>query len=283
VITARAIGVLEEILVSTPRGGAKALSEVLGEGRDALQSAITELKEVGYLETVKNRLANGSVHSTLQITEAGHQFLVSRCHILLTQLNSNLILDTNSYKLLTKSTEQVREDYENVVDIKLGDKAPMDDSFPDYEDLDGYRDKLRQKKRDEYVAQKQAHAETKLIHRGDTAKSKWSPTDTTYEFAYRIKMSRWDIAPWRVGNSRFAFALANFRKQYDTDGELECILMDMFFDSIQHETSLKDPEMMWKMFIKRAPGMVEQARLRLYSTEVMQEEQESANSTWEGF
>jgi hypothetical protein len=282
VITARAIGVLEELVISSSVGGAKALSHILGEGRDAIQSAINELRDLGYLETVKNRLANGAVVSTIQVTEAGYQFLVSRSHILLSQLNSYLILDTNSINKQIKSTEQVREDYTKVVDIKIGASIMDDDVFPDYDNLEEYRAKMMAKKKAEYTAAKEAQKAQQYVTRINRPKSAWSPSDSAFEFGYRVGQL-WHIPEWRVGNSRFAFALAEFRKKYDTDGELECALMDLFFESVKHETSIKDGEVLWRMFIKRAPSMVEQARASLYSVDVMETQKEVEDMYWKGF
>lgn len=156
-----------------------------------------------------------------------------------------------------------------------------DDVFPDYDNLEEYRAKMMAKKKAEYNEAKLKQREEKYVSRIVRPKSAWSPSDSAFEFGYRVG-KLWHIPEWRVGNSRFAFALAEFRKKYDTDGELECILMDMFFDSIRHETSINDGEILWKMFIKRAPGMVEQARAMLYSEDVMEVQKEAAKSSWEG-
>lgn len=281
-ITARAIGVLEEIALSGSTGGARGLSQFLGEGRDAIQSAINELKDLGYLETITNRLQNGAVFSTIQITESGNRFLVSRSHILLSQLNSYLILDTNSINKQTKSTEQVREDYTNVVDIKIGASIMDGDVFPDYDNLEEYREKMMAKKKAEYAAAKTKQREEKYVTRLNRSKAAWSPSDSAFEFGYRVNQL-WHVPEWRVGTSRFAFALAEFRKKYDTDGELECILMDMFFDTIRHEKSINDGEMIWKMFIKRAPGLVEQARASMFSTEELATQRVAQYQEWEEF
>ena len=273
-ITARALGVYVYLQATGAHISAESLSSVFPEGRKAMLTALKELREAGLIITSR-QVVNGKFVTQSYLNGSPEKEL-------LLQLNSYLILDTNSISKQIKSTEQVREDYTHVVDIKLGASIMDDDVFPDYDNLEEYRAKMMAKKKEEYNAAKAKQREDKYVTRLNRSKAAWSPSDSAFEFGYRVNQL-WHVPEWRVGTSRFAFALAEFRKKYDTDGELECILMDMFFDTIRHETSINDGEMIWKMFIKRAPGLVEQARASMFSTEELATQRVAQYQDWEEF
>ena len=273
-ITARALGVYVYLQATGAHISAESLSSIFPEGRKAMLTALRELREAGLVVTSR-QLVNGKFVTQSYLNGSPEKEL-------LLQLNSYLILDTNSINKQIKSTEQVREDYTKVVDIKIGASIMDDDVFPDYDNLEEYRAKMMAKKKADYEAAKTKQREEKYVTRINRPKSAWSPSDSAFEFGYRVGQL-WHIPEWRVGNSRFAFALAEFRKKYDTDGELECILMDMFFDTVKHEKSINDGEMLWKMFIKRAPGMVEQARASMFSTADLASQRAAQYESWEEF
>jgi hypothetical protein len=156
----------------------------------------------------------------------------------------------------------------------------MSDAFPDYEDMDNYRRKMREKKQAEYNEERTKVMAQRMKVRDQNNKADWSPTDSAMEFASRVH-NMWHIKPWRVTQSRFIFALANFRKAHETNGEIECLMMDAFFASIEHDTELDDAEKMWRMFIKRAPGMVADAKRKVYLPDTMVNAQAEADKSWE--
>ena len=60
-----------------------------------------------------------------------------------------------------------------------------------------------------------------------------------------------------------------FRSAYDTIGTEEKALMDKFFATVVHDSKLDDPEIIWKMFIKRAPSMITDLRRQTISDDDM--------------
>jgi hypothetical protein len=284
VVSARAIGILLYLASNPLQGGARALTEVFTEGRDACQKALTELKKAGLAHTVTYRFSGGWVREIV-LTEAGWAVLETRIGLCLESRtsiqqnvqNSRLTLIANSINKLTESTDPVREDYPNQIEIGV---KPMSDTFPDYDDMDNYRRKMREKKQAEYNEERTQVMAQRMKVRSQNNKADWSPTDSAMEFASRVH-NMWHIKPWRVTQSRFIFALANFRKTHETNGEIECLMMDVFFASIEHDTELDDAEKMWRMFIKRAPGMVADAKRKVYLPDTMVNAQVEADKSWE--
>jgi hypothetical protein len=240
VITARAIGVLEELAMNPNHGGAKGLSARLGEGRDAIQSAISDLKKLGMLEVTVQRMSNGKIVSTLKVTDTGNQFLITRIHILQSQLNpnSNLILDINtdllSYKPNSKAEEKM--EYED---------TPM---YIDPEDMDAFREKQRARKHKDKLEVHEARSVERMKHRDQAVPDKWSVTDSTFEFAERMH-NLWHVEPWKVTRSRFRFAFNDKRNEYGTNGATERLMMEKFFSKIKHDMRINNPELIWKRFI----------------------------------
>lgn len=232
--------------MSPLHGGAKGLSARLGEGRDAIQAAISDLKKAGYLEVVTNKMSNGKIVSTLRVTDTGNQFLKTRIHILQSKLNpnNNLLLDINTDLLNHKQNS-------NAGALQEGSAMDWDDFAPMYVDPED-RDKLLQKKREmkhqEKMEQHERIRGERMKRREESNRVNWSPTDVAFEFGHRMQLL-WHVAPWQVTRSRFRFALDKKRSEYNTTGDLECQMMDIFFDRIKHDTKINDPEIIWKKFI----------------------------------
>ena len=105
-------------------------------------------------------------------------------------------------------------------------------------------------------------------------------TDMTYEFAHRVQ-DMFHIPPWRVSNSRFAYAYKSFRDTYGTTPDIELKIMDAFFKRYAHETSITDAEILWRMFIKQAPSMIADARRQDYTDADMVAAKEQARKSLE--
>ena len=286
-ITARALGLLLHLASNGLQGGVKGLYGVFTEGRDALYSALNELKMAGLVKTTKQVV--GSRYCTVTVvTEEGFNFLESRLfnflesRILLQQSPHNSPLTSNSIlsRELYKSTEQVREEYPNTLKIGAESMSFLGQMDPDWDDINEQRLRDKASKRKEFAEEKAKVIEKRYQHRKTKELKDWTVSDMTFEFARRVQ-DMWHIPPWRVGNSRFAFAFADFQKKYDTTPEIELKLIDMFFARYVHETSLTDAEMLWRMFIKQAPSMLEAAKRQLYTDDDMVAAKEQATKSWE--
>lgn len=286
-ITARALGLLMHLASNGLVGGVKALSGVFTEGRDALYSALNELIRAGLVKTTRQVI--GSRYCTVtEVTDEGFHFLESRManfletRILIQQSPHNSPLTSNSILGIDirKSTEQVREEYTNTLAIGEKSVSFLGQMDRDWDDVNEERLRAKAEKQKEFEAEKAAYLAKRYQDRKDKELKNWTVTDMTYEFARRVE-GMWNIKPWRVGNSRFAFAFADFQKKYGTTREIELKLIDMFFARYAHETSVTDGEMLWKMFIKSAPANIEEAKRQLYTDDDMVAAKESAKKSWE--
>jgi hypothetical protein len=52
----------------------------------------------------------------------------------------------------------------------------------------------------------------------------------SFEFADRIQ-EYWHIEPWRVTKTRFRQILADYRRRFNTNGQIEFVMMNWFFES----------------------------------------------------
>lgn len=275
-ITARAIGVLEEILINPNHGGARGLSERLGEGRDAIQNALTDLRTLGYIETATVKTGKFGFAKSIKVTEAGYQFLKSRTSILLIQLNANnnLLLDTNTHLLSHKQNS-------NADALREGGIVEWDDFAPAYidpEDRDAYLAKARDKKHKDKMEQHERIRGERMKRREDSNRVNWSPTDVAFEFGHRMQLL-WHVAPWQVTRSRFRFALDKKRSEYNTTGDIECQMMDIYFDRIKHDTKINDPEIIWKKFIVDFGSLLIQVNRQSATPEQLDTERERSQKS----
>lgn len=223
------------------------------------------------METVSNRLANGRLVKTLRVTEAGNQFLETRTYILQSKLNpnNNLLLDINT-DLLNHKQNSTAEAVQNGKNMEWDDFAPM---YIDPEDRDKFREKHRAKKHEEKMKQHERITEERMLRRDENNKANWTPTDMAFEFGHRMKLL-WRVAPWEVTRSRFRFALDSKRSEYNTTGDIECQMMDIFFDKLKHDTKLNDPEIIWKKFIIEFGSLLIQVKRQSATPDQIEQERE---------
>jgi len=91
----------------------------------------------------------------------------------------------------------------------------------------------------------------------------------------------WHVKPWSVTTSRFRIALADARSTYDTTGDVEKVMIDLYFKQIKHDTKINDPEIIWKRFIMQFNGLKIQAKRIMVTPEDMEREKELARKSQE--
>ena len=153
-ITARALGVLMEIASKELYGGAKALSEVFVEGRDACQKSLNELKAAGLTRTTKQKYSNGAYRSIIEITPAGWDLLESRISKVLE--SRTLCIQTESYSRLSTNSlyankqerilDGVEENEEYILKYLFGGQMSDYPAAYDPEDVADLRAKYERKK-----------------------------------------------------------------------------------------------------------------------------------------
>lgn len=267
---ARDIAILEEIALTPSHGAAKGISKKLDEGRDAVQTSINNLRKAGYLETVTIPMKNGRVVKDIRITVAGNQFLETRTYTLLKKLNSNLLLNTNSYLYLPNSETSSRK----------GKKEMEYYDSPEEEDL--ARQKHEARKAQEKVDAYNRRKETRMKRRDHRNSDKWTVTDSSFEFANRMH-NIFHIAPFKLTESKLRFALAKKREAHGTNGTIEMKMMDIFFSKIAHDKTITDPNKVWAMFILQFAPLLEQVKADTVTEYDIETARVEAEKGWSDF
>jgi hypothetical protein len=141
-------------------------------------------------------------------------------------------------------------------------------SSPDDEVLAERAKHLVQKKA-EYAEVREARAQQrKDQHRSKIAPVNWTCKDIAYEFADNMA-DIWSIKPFSITQSRFVQALSVFRKQHDTNGEVELKLIELFFSTLKSE-KYTDGNHLWRAFLYKAPSLLTQARESIITVEQME-------------
>jgi hypothetical protein len=248
------------------------LQLVFAEGRDALQKAINELKDVGLIETKKAKIEDSFVSYSGFLVPENPSLEIRRLCELLSQYSQYRYI-ANTAKSLTNSSEKNsdEETYKKISTPMEAWKEPVRPEDRDYfEEQERERVKAMARAQEAYNEQKQeAHEEKLAIRDRDHAfPDTWSHSDSAYEFANQLH-ARWDVLPWRPGKSRFIPALAAARKKHGTKGAIEKRMTEIFLASPVVQT-MKDPEQIWKFYIKSFGSLLEQARYSMPSSAKLQ-------------
>lgn len=243
-ITAKALVVLEEIATNPHHGAAVGISKKVGMGREAAQNAITFLRQAGLVETITYKTGSKAFGKILRPTETGYHLLKTRTSILLNELNSYLILNSNSF--INKKI--------GFGEAKRGEEAMSDEWYSlgqleqDPEEMAELKRRDKERKDREYRESRNAKAEATMAANINRSPDHWSIDNAVYEFANR--MIRWDITPWEGSRAVFKTAYAKARKNYGTTGDIEVKMMDIFFGRLDHEKKVKDSDMVWRLFLR---------------------------------
>ena len=276
-VSSRSAYIYLYLLTVRPQIGAVSLAKVFPEGRDAIAACLRELRETGLIMTRKEMI-NGHIMTVSFVVEPDSWTLETRLLIQHTTLYS--LLSTNSLysKKQTNYLGEPEETYQEY-DLKIG--ASVDD-FPasyDPEDIEQARQRAREAK----FREKEEAAAKKVeswIKRRSIDPSKWSVTDTAFEFANRMH-ELWHVKPWSVSKSRFRIALAQAQSTHGTNGTIEKIMIDLYFQQIKHDKSIDDPEHVWKRFIQQFAGLKIQAERLMVTPEDIETEKVKSEKSWD--
>jgi len=241
----------------------RTLMEHKGLSRRKSLSVLQELRDANCLKMT--RLVGGGTKTKVVMSDVTKSVLSGYRHIAV-QLVSSIY---NSYTASTtniatnKFLDEV-EGKEKQVGYDFFEKT----SSPDDETL-VERAKHMAAKKAEYAEVREAKAQKhKDQHRSKIAPVHWTCKDVAYEFADRMA-DIWTIKPFNVTQSRFVQALSVFRKQQDTNGELELKLIELFFSTIKHD-KYTDGNHLWRAFLYKAPSLLTQARESIITVEQME-------------
>ena len=276
-LSLRSVSLYLYLLTVRPQISAVGLSKVLSEGEKAIRASLRELRELGLIETKKVRI-NGRIMTVSNVVDA--YYWTAETGALLQQSPLYSLLSTNSL-YSKKQTEYIGGPDETYQEYELKIGVSVDD-FPasyDPEDVEQARQRARQDKYREKEEAKEQKNKIRMQKRsGDPAN--WSITDTAFEFANRMH-ELWHVKPWAVTTSRFRIALAKAQSEHGTNGTLEKMMIDLYFQQIQHDKSIDDPEHIWKRFIQQFAGLKIQAERLMVTPEDIETEKVKSEKSWD--
>ena len=290
-ISVEAVGVLSVCVYQDIPPTSPALVErfrgLKRQGPDYFQRILRELREVGFVG-IKKEVIGNDIRTACWVTDAGKQYLLeldfpapqsefTGTGISTPLLQQNeLIINNNIASLTSKEytgeDPRVKEYEESQMGYDFFEKTSSDDRL---EELT----KAQEKKKQEYVQAKEERQKKRLVGRNNKPQMTWTPSDTCYEFADRL-LQHWHIKPWVLKETRFIGALADHRKRYDTNGEIEVKMMDLFFTAFDFQKQ-SDPEYLSRIFLNMFAGLAEQSKGMLRSVEEVEDAQSQARKSQE--
>jgi len=238
----------------------RTLMEHCGLSRRKSASVLQELREANCLKMT--RLVGGGTKTKVVLSESTKSVLSGYRYIAVQQVSSIY----NSYtagtvNIATNKFLDGVEGKEKQVGYEFFEKT----SSPD-DDILVERAKHMAAKKAEYAEIREAKAQKrKDQHRSNIAPINWTCKDVAYEFGDRMA-DLWSIKPFSITESRFVQALSVFRKQHDTNGELELKLIELFFTTLKAE-KYTDGNHLWRAFLYKAPSLLMQARESIITVE----------------
>lgn len=288
-LSARALGILCYLAYTGNPATVEHLQTVFKEGREALRTAAKELESHGFLIRKNAKIGQRFARES-KITPAGFRYLaaagfwgeLSTAPRVSGELSQQPVLNNNIHLDSYISKEYTCGAREEFITIPIGGDMPyeyFEKTSSDDEWLNE-RAKAQKEKQEKYIAAKQKRHDKKTIKlRGNVDPKFWTSSDVGYEFSDRLQQ-KWHIKPWAVTRSRFIPALAEMRKRLDTDGQVELLMIDLFFEGIDFQ-KYDDAEVLWKMFIKRAPELAPKALHMVRTPAQLETAQIAADKSWD--
>ena len=276
-LSLRARAVLMYFVNSDMTISAERLTMEVAEGRDAILTALKELRDGGFILTRKERVGNRVV-TVSYVTESG--FLEAGSWGLKIPLQIQQNQQNSIIQVLTNSAINIKR---VTIAGRLGDETMGYDFFDKTSNSEALEREAERAKN--IVAKRQEYNDAKMRYHEVLSNSKdnrevkdWTVKDSVIEFASQMS-NRWDIKPWSMSGSRFFEALGSARKKYDTNGVIEREMMLLFFTQLKLNKE-SDGEKLWKLFISRFSELSNQARLQIVSPELMERAMASAEEQW---
>lgn len=257
-------------------------------GRDLLQKDLKFLRDNGYAMLEKSKV-NDRVVSYYRVTDKGIKAAMEPFFNSLSS-EDNYRIFRSLYEQTLQTSHSLLEANKVIKSLSRGEETMPYEFFEktSSEDEDVKRD------RDKYLAKKMADKQAvydrkqtnkrdkrRYIRREETPKRVWRPLDIAREFADRLE-EYWHISPLNLVESRFVPALADKRLHYNTDGEIEFMMLDLYFQSMDFQKHT-DSERLWKTFLTRFNELAVKARAMLVSDEQVEQAKEQADKSWENF
>jgi|1048.fasta_scaffold04685_2 hypothetical protein len=243
-ISARALGVYVFLLGNGKSISADLVAKEFKEGRNAVLTALKELRDTGLIKTRRYKM-NGRFTTRTELVDRGLipiETLQKLRKITHPDIEKNRATQTIRGKLIETEGEQnqfIAENYVNAETYILNSKLSHDKRLSEYEE-------------------KRANSIKKSnLARNQIPMKDWKPKHVCQEFSNRIWTMH--IKPWSLNESNFIKAMGAMRKKCNTDGEIEIRVMDKFF-VLTDIGQYSEPEHLWRLFLKRFPYLLPDVR-----------------------
>lgn len=266
---------------------AKKLSQALLEGEEAILTAMKLLETFGFLERGYNRIG-GKIIAFTRVTEAGLEFYmsglpqrgfrgaVSPASLQPSELYSYYQDNTNTQLLLVKSPgKNPGKNKKPFKEILMPYDIFSSTSSSDDDEIEARR-RWQKKQKDDW---RDAKAARRRLPKEQVPRDAWSCAEVV-DYFVDLMGSTWAISSFTVTKDRFIPGLSGKRKQFDTNGEIECRMIDLLFESLQHD-KFKNGDMLWKNFLTRYAEFDQLARASITNPEQEMVAQTTADKSWD--
>jgi hypothetical protein len=287
--SAKALGILFHVITTDAHISAESLSKYFKDGESSIGAGLKQLRDAGLLELVVQRMPNGTFIKTTKVTSDGHALFAS----LLAKLNTT---NSHFFELFYNHPAQFpvaigtflppehQRNYSVVTPDGFGATyANSENERPSEQEIikrKNEKDRLEWKLKQEKKSRAQFKARSSKPN-----KETWTPTDMSFEFADRIQ-EYWHIEPWRVTKTRFRQILADYRRKFNTNGRIEFIMMNYFFES-EEISKFTDANYIMMRFFYRYSRLLAFVESRGYlkseneAIEDFEKELEKSQKSWE--
>jgi hypothetical protein len=287
--SAKALGILFHVITTDAHISAESLSKYFKDGESSIGAGLKQLRDAGLLELVVQRMPNGTFIKTTKVTSDGHALFAS----LLAKLSTT---NSHFFELFYNHPAQFpvaigtflppehQRNYSVVTPDGFGATyANSENERPSEQEIikrKNEKDRLEWKLKQEKKGRAQFKARSSKPN-----KETWTPTDMSFEFADRIQ-EYWHIEPWRVTKTRFRQILADYRRKFNTNGRIEFIMMNYFFES-EEISKFTDANYIMMRFFYRYSRLLTFVESRGYlkseneAIEDFKKELEKSQKSWE--
>jgi hypothetical protein len=237
-ISAKSIGLMFFIISTDVNISAQSLAATLQEGEAAIATGLKELRNLGFLELENIRSKEGTFTKQTRVTKRGYEFIAQaitqigayNSHFAQLFYNPAILTGSSVGKFIPRSNEEPRQ-----IITPEGYLAPTRAETElrkkeETEEEQRHALKILAKDREEWIAKQKKGQRAQFKARAEKPnKASWTPTDISFEFADKIE-HYWNIEPWMVTKTRFRQILADMRRRHNTNGLIECAMMEVFFE-----------------------------------------------------
>lgn len=236
-VSAKALGLFLYIICSDSNISAANISKTLKEGETAIATGLQELRSLGWLKLKTLRSKEGTFMKSTSVTNEGYQF-ISKALAQIEPFNShflNLFYDSNNTHAsdIGKFIPRPSGETYSVIDASGYNGLSNEELWIKALETEKEKQEAMNKikiEREEWQAKEHNKRKAQFKARSlKPDKRTWTPTDISFEFGDRVN-EIWKIPPWRVTQTRFRMILADMRRRHDTNGLIECAMIDAFFE-----------------------------------------------------